>query len=445
MNPVIFLAVLQGIACIHIALALQAINSSEISEVYSSICCDLEGSDRLIDCLRSYRQKNLATSIPALRHNKSIVTLVAYDTENILEYALYSLAINSVYAQANGYNQFLASQVHGFDFEPKDQRWNKVKILELLVESSLAAGDESHLLVWMDSDLVVLDWRLRLQDVAAAHPAADLLVSQDVDPLNGMVNTGCMIVRCTQWSLAFLRQWWDTVSDKADGMDQHVFDRVYQHRLQQSDCLYCNNKTGTTANDSRCATCVATKIAILPPYALNSQVPASQHQQATHRVLHLAGEAGAVRRHVFAKGYREVCRALGAVRTLYSERESKHWTPEERCAGLRALASAGEDSANGDSGISQLVQAAVRSQQSVPGIATAAVGSALGAVRALLPPQLGITREFLQGLDYAALLRASLEVVLQDLQRCGAGGSAGSACDLARVEKVSARSVLRCT
>jgi hypothetical protein len=60
----------------------------------------------------------------------------------------------------------------------------------------------------------------------------------------------------------------------------------------------------------------------------------------------------------------------------------------------------------------------------------------------LLPPQLGLSRAYLQSVDYTALLRADLEVVLRDLQRCSDGtyGSAGGACDLARLEKVSSYS-----
>jgi hypothetical protein len=430
MNLAVNISVFWIVICQCVALSLQPIFRSDFVDLYRSVCCNSESTDHL-RCLRTYRQANLANSTQIQHIENSDVTLVTYDTENILEYALYSLAINSVYAKLHGYSQFLASQLHGFDFEPRDQRWNKVKILEHLVVDSIARGEDSHLLVWMDSDLIVLDWRLRLQEVAAAHPSADLIVSQDVDPLNGMVNTGCMIVRCTEWSRAFLRQWWDTAPDRVDGMDQHVFDRVYQRRLQQSDCLHCSATTtsNATLNSShRCSTCVTEKITILPGHALNSQFPASLYQQASHRVLHLAGEAGAVRRDVFAKGYQEVCMALdAAARTAHGEAE-----PNGTCGGTRASEQCRDAQAGDASTLSQQLV------QEKPAAATAEL-SALSVVLALLPPQLGITREYLQGVDYTALLRADLEVVLLDIQGCsgGAHGRAESACDLARVEKVS--------
>ena len=63
------------------------------------------------------------------------IKLVSYATPGIFDYAAYSLAINSIYALRNGYDMIMIDAERG-DHEPHDSRWNKVKILEDLLEET---------------------------------------------------------------------------------------------------------------------------------------------------------------------------------------------------------------------------------------------------------------------------------------------------------------------
>jgi hypothetical protein len=304
---------------------------------YSLHCCGAAAD--VFECLSALRAKLVSENIQCKQTSEaSSFTLVTYDTTNTLQFAVYSFAVNSVFARLHNHSIFLAMPDNGFEFEKRDQRWNKVKVLETLIERQLQDGPNSdHYFVWLDSDLIFLDLNMSLSQLASQYPHAELIVSQDVDRLNGMVNTGAMIFRSGDWSLRFLRDWW-TYTDRADGMDQHVFDQLYK-QYESRQPSYCTNN-GTTQNGRNESTsstvasstshptatnaeppiefissCLHTKIVILPPHVLNSHIPARLHQQPSHRVLHLAGESSIVRAHVFQNAYAELCRAYTAYST----------------------------------------------------------------------------------------------------------------------------------
>jgi hypothetical protein len=306
--------------------------AASIEESHYSLQCCGTAAD-VIGCLSALRAKLVSENIQCNQPSEaSSFTLVTYDTTNTLQFAVYSFAVNSVFARLHNHSIFLAMPDNGFEFEKRDQRWNKVKVLETLIERQLQVVPNSdHYFVWLDSDLIFLDLNMSLSQLASQYPHAELIVSQDVDRLNGMVNTGAMIFRSGAWSLRFLRDWW-TYTDRADGMDQHVFDQLYK-QYESTQPSYCNNKDSVpnggnltisnsitetssppTQSDATRPTesttaCLRTKIVILPPHMLNSHIPAGLHQQPAHKVLHLAGESSIVRAHVFQNAYAELCRA----------------------------------------------------------------------------------------------------------------------------------------
>jgi hypothetical protein len=307
--------------------------AGSMDEAHYSLHCCRAAAD-VFECLSALRAKLVSENIQYNNQTSeaSSFTLVTYDTTNTLQFAAYSFAVNSVFARLHNHSIFLAMPDNGFEFEKRDQRWNKVKVLETLIERQLQDGPNSdHYFVWLDSDLIFLDLNMSLSQLASQYPHAELIVSQDVDRLNGMVNTGSMIFRSSDWSLRFLRDWW-TYTDRADGMDQHVFDQLYK-QYESTQPSYCNNNdsvpnggnltisSSTTASSSPPAptnaepptefitVCLHTKIVILPPHVLNSHIPARLHQQPSHGVLHLAGESSIVRAHVFRNAYAELCRA----------------------------------------------------------------------------------------------------------------------------------------
>eukprot|EP01032_Pedospumella_encystans_P030840 gene30840-34808_t len=215
-------------------------------------CCNRAG----LACLRSHHGEAEMTKAATASLNKTF-TMFTYETDHIVDYSLHSFAVNSAYAVYRNYDLVLTTSKQGFEFESRDQRWNK-------------------------------------------HPVADLIISADVEPLNGMVNTGCMIVRVSSWSQTFFQEWWEA-TDRVNGMDQHVFDLLYRRRKNAEEV---NTANGLAHNER-----IDEKIAILPTYALNSHIPASRHQEPHHNILHLAGESSVVRAHIFQKAYQEVCRA----------------------------------------------------------------------------------------------------------------------------------------
>lgn len=328
-------------------------------------CC--EETAKVLCLIQQHTVQQLDAHSLHKHDHYSALTLVSYDTADILDYALFGFAINSVYAYHHNYGMYTTASSGGFEFEKRDQRWNKVKILHVIIEDLVRSNITDKYIVWMDSDLIVLNLELDLLEIAYSHPRADIIVSQDVEPLNGMINTGCMIIRASTWALAFLDEWWNA-TDRIDGMDQHVFDLVYKRRLN----------TRTVHNS---AEDITVKIAILAPHALNSYIPAQKHQEADHKVLHLAGESSIVRAHIFKLAFAEICRASTSVAQHEIHVINEH-----------------------SGGVGH-------------GSPPAVVGYRLNV--SALAPQLGITRQLLAGVDYAALLTQEVRGVLTSMHGCG--------------------------
>ena len=61
------------------------------------------------------------------------VGIVTYATENIWDYTGYSLAVNEVYAEHNGYIMLHLDPATA-KFDAFDARWNKIKILEKAID-----------------------------------------------------------------------------------------------------------------------------------------------------------------------------------------------------------------------------------------------------------------------------------------------------------------------
>lgn len=249
-------------------------NSSSVLE-----CCKSD-NNTIRECLYEYYHLNHLSynenQISDIQNIMSKYLIITYSTDNILDYSLYSFAINSAYVQfqnflthpKNDLKIFSTSSKSGFEFEPRDQRWNKVYILrELLIQ--LMTSDVQYL-IWMDSDLVVINFDLNIQeDLLKTYPNADMIISQEAYPENGMVNTGCMIIRKTQWSISFLTDWWFEV-DRVRAMDQHVFNLVYNNH---------RNKTINKTDDY-----IDLHIVILGVDEINSYIPAMKYQKPENKV-----------------------------------------------------------------------------------------------------------------------------------------------------------------
>ena len=151
-----------------------------------------------------------------------------------------------MYYEYRGYAARFLSTESGDDWHPGDRRWNKIRsVIKALGASSssgvdgedkdkadseannpnaaldeveaqvdpAAVGDArregwaatQQAIVFVDADLVVLDWRLDVKEVLHAHPRADLIMSADA---LDSANTGFLVVRNSAWSRAFFLKWW---------------------------------------------------------------------------------------------------------------------------------------------------------------------------------------------------------------------------------------------
>ena len=204
--------------------------------------------------------------------------LVSYASGNIQSYALYSSILLEHYADHNLYGTNILSWLDPEVYDLRDHRWNKVKIiLEAMRNNSVLPNAEnfSHY-VWFDADMIVLDFNWKIQNLIDQYRNYDIIISSDVDYRNGMVNTGCMIVRASEWSKQFLTQWWGSALDHTTGSDQLAFTALYTSIVDGKD-----------------------HIAVLPHHLLNSRIPAWKYQEPQDTILHLAGETNAYRSKVF--------------------------------------------------------------------------------------------------------------------------------------------------
>ena len=222
----------------------------------------------------------------------------SYSTANIFGYGSYSLAMNTAFAQIHQLGMRLFTPADDANYEPRDPRWNKVRILSRVLDEGLGHGYTLDYAIWLDSDLVFLDYSLDFEKIIKDHSQFDLIFSADPEPANGVVNSGCIIVKNSAWARAFLHRWW-TKFDRSQGMDQHVFNRVWE----ESDAV--------------------DRIKILPVHSINSHIPSWRHQQPSHQVLHLAGASNVLRSIVFRQGFDALCHCATS-----SDGEVEHLPPQ---------------------------------------------------------------------------------------------------------------------
>ena len=111
--------------------------------------------------------------------------------------------------------------------------------------------------------MIVVDIKMRIEQLAATYPDAHILMSADVSSL---ANSGCIIVKNSKWAIQFLTDWWQLRTDPRINTDQMGFETLYNARSQRE---------------------MQKRIALLPPDALNSDAPAMGKQLDHHKVTRL--------------------------------------------------------------------------------------------------------------------------------------------------------------
>ena len=258
---------LRAAALLLLSLPLRVAAPLASSAVHE--CCSLVDSPLdLLACANTSSRLHREQLFSAGGERGFTLGIVTFSTENIWDYSAYSFAVNEAYAEHNGYVMMHIDPTMMPDRDSYDSRWNKVKVLERALDPDGGWASGLDYIMWVDADLIFLGiTSLRIQDVVAEHPEAELIVSAEHAGSTTLINSGSIIVRNSAWSRRFLKDWW-AFADRRSYSDQEQFDLLYSaSRLREPG--------------------FERRIAILPPAAINTDPPAMTMQQPHHQVLTL--------------------------------------------------------------------------------------------------------------------------------------------------------------
>jgi hypothetical protein len=225
------------------------------------------------------------------------IVYAMFASPEVYSYASHTMLVNGAFFEYNGYAARLLSKETGDDWHPKDRRWNKVRAIVRAFQqqgqgSEGVTGQQPHnsawahntrALVFIDTDLLLLDWSLDVTTLLDKHAQADLILSADALDVG---NTGFLIVRNTEWAVSFFNEWWESRLMKHTFCDQHVLNKLYSALTKKN---------------------MAHKVQVLPNNAVNSRWPAIETMADDDRVLHLMGETTPFRAAIAAHASTVVC------------------------------------------------------------------------------------------------------------------------------------------
>ncbi len=254
----------------------------------------LDESNALDKCLTDVTGRNQESPNPS---KVAILTLAAqtsggHNIPHINLYAPYQRAIVGAYSEHRKYNFHFFSHPNTSEVDEDDYRWNKVPMLIKALDPYTGWAKDAEGIVWIDSDAVILDFSFAVERILKDYPTADFIASADIKL--GLINTGMLIIRNSEWSRNFLHRWW-TISDRSKVCDQEAFDKLYAQLLYESQ-----RDKGEG---------IVSKVKVLSTDAINSHPPSWKYQTSNNQILHLMGESATYRAIVFRKAYYEICNA----------------------------------------------------------------------------------------------------------------------------------------
>ena len=254
-------------------------------------------------CKFGNNTKELTNSLSvSANNNESNITIVTYFTNSIQSYAAYAAYVNYVWASyRNNYsfrviNETFAKQ-HNL-IEPKDERWNKIKILEYMLIND---AKHSEFVVWIDADLIIMNMNsfdLELDIINNRkrnnNEESKLIMSRDMITAPFISNTGFIICKNEQWTIDFLQSWWN-IFDRSKCCDQHAFNWLYHHTYEELNEMGMQGRSlhgivdrvYLSQLDIQLQKDIKLYITILPANILNTDFPAYRNQLPSDSVLHL--------------------------------------------------------------------------------------------------------------------------------------------------------------
>ena len=161
--------------------AAQSIENSHHTKLtpYKNICISINYT-KLDDLYRQNALFETSNEFP------KFLTIITYGNDNIIEYSALSFVINSMYSYYNKYLFRIYTPQNGGDHET-DQRWNRVKIFENILN-----GTSNNYYVWIDADMIILDFSYKLENIIAMGASYDIIISSELHAETGVANTGIL-------------------------------------------------------------------------------------------------------------------------------------------------------------------------------------------------------------------------------------------------------------
>mmetsp|Transcript_28388 Transcript_28388/g.65936 ORF Transcript_28388/g.65936 Transcript_28388/m.65936 type:complete len:716 (-) Transcript_28388:50-2197(-) len=173
-----------------------------------------EDDDDVICSAANYNWTVVGGAASAWRPGDDIpdVHIVMQVTDPIGEYAKYSVAVASLWAQTHDFTMAVHSQLpEGTPEHPTpegmDHRFGKVALMKEYMEDVHGGSCPAEWLLWLDADVLMTveyDWTRPLIET---YPDSHIIGSRDIGG-EGVMNSGVMLVKCSEWSSLFFEQWW---------------------------------------------------------------------------------------------------------------------------------------------------------------------------------------------------------------------------------------------
>lgn len=186
-------------------------------------CCDIVTSsnfsiENLENCItKSTRESFLKDyDVSILSFAIAGSSNLKFSVPDIMDFAVIHRAIIAAYAETKQYLYRAISLIEEAnfktEFQTSDYRWFKIKFLIDALDPLSGWAKSTNYIVWIDADAIILDFSLNITNIGNMYPLADIIASADIRM--GLINTGFLIMRNTNWLRQFLHEWYYDIADK---------------------------------------------------------------------------------------------------------------------------------------------------------------------------------------------------------------------------------------